>query len=90
RHVDPPSAPAAGHTGPVSPQIRVLVQDTGPGISPENLPRLFEPFFTTKPNGTGLGLPITRRIIHEHHGEISVRSEPGKGTIFEILLPAAA
>ena len=90
RPVDPPSAPAAGRNGPASPQIRVMVQDTGPGISAENLPRLFEPFFTTKPNGTGLGLSITRRIIHEHHGEISVRSERGQGTIFEILLPAAA
>ena len=90
RPVEPPSAPAAGHNGPVFAQIRVSVQDTGPGISAENLPRLFEPFFTTKPQGTGLGLSITRRIIHEHHGEISVRSEPGKGAIFEILLPAAA
>jgi signal transduction histidine kinase len=89
RPAEPSSAPVAGRNRPASPQIRVTVQDTGPGISPENLPRLFEPFFTTKPTGTGLGLSITRRIIHEHQGEISVRSEPGKGTVFEILLPAA-
>ena len=49
---------------------------------------LFEPFFTTKHDGTGLGLPITRRIIHEHQGHITVHSEPNKGTTFSILLPA--
>ena len=52
--------------------------------------RLFEPFFTTKPNGTGLGLPITRRIILEHQGDISVQSQPDKGTAFHILLPVSA
>ena len=46
-------------------QLRVTIRDTGVGIAPENLDRVFEPFFTTKPKGTGLGLPITRRIIHE-------------------------
>jgi two-component system sensor histidine kinase HydH len=90
RPIAPPSAPAAWPQGPGSPQIAVTVQDTGAGISPDNLARLFEPFFTTKPNGTGLGLSITRRIIHEHQGEISVQSQPGKGTTFEIVLPAAA
>jgi signal transduction histidine kinase len=49
--------------------------------------RLFEPFFTTKPNGTGLGLLITRRIIQEHRGAITVQSQPDKGTTFQILLP---
>ena len=52
--------------------------------------RLFEPFFTTKPNGTGLGLLITRRIIQEHHGAISVESQHGKGTSFQITLPCSA
>jgi signal transduction histidine kinase len=51
---------------------------------------LFEPFFTTKPNGTGLGLPITRRIILEHQGTITVESQPGRGTAFHVLFPAAA
>jgi two-component system, sporulation sensor kinase A len=51
---------------------------------------LFEPFFTTKNHGTGLGLPITKRIFKEHHGDISVRSEVNKGTTFNILLPAGA
>ena len=58
------------------------------GIAAENLDRMFEPFFTTKQDGTGLGLPITRRIIHEHQGHITVHSEPNKGTTFSILLPA--
>jgi signal transduction histidine kinase len=72
-----------------TPALRVRVQDTGIGIPMENLGRLFEPFFTTKTNGTGLGLPITRRIIQEHRGVIHVTSQPGQGTTFEILLPLA-
>ena len=71
-------------------QLRVTVQDNGAGIPPGDLARLFEPFFTTKPNGTGLGLPITRRIILEHQGTITVESQPGRGTAFHILFPAAA
>ena len=67
--------------------IEISIKDTGTGISPENLKRLFAPFFTTKPNGTGLGLPITRRIIEEHHGTISVSSELHQGTQFTIRLP---
>jgi signal transduction histidine kinase len=66
----------------------VTIQDSGAGISPENMGRLFEPFFTTKSNGTGLGLPITHRIIQEHRGSIRVDSQPNKGATFSILLPA--
>jgi signal transduction histidine kinase len=57
------------------------------GIAPENLDRMFEPFFTTKSHGTGLGLPISRRIVQEHQGQITVQSEPKKGTTFSIILP---
>jgi two-component system sensor histidine kinase HydH len=71
-------------------RLRVTVRDDGAGIPPQDLARLFEPFFTTKPNGTGLGLPITRRIILEHEGTITVESQPGHGTAFHIALPAAA
>ena len=67
--------------------IRVSVSDTGSGIPPENLGRLFDAFFTTKQHGTGLGLPITRRIIQEHSGSITVESEVDKGTIFHVVLP---
>jgi len=70
------------------PHVRIIVADTGIGIEPDHLDRMFEPFFTTKTNGTGLGLPITRRIVQEHNGLITVQSEPNKGTTFSILLPA--
>jgi len=70
------------------PHVRVTVADTGSGILPENLDQLFEPFFTTKSNGTGLGLPISRRIVLEHQGLITVQSQPNKGTTFSIILPA--
>jgi Histidine kinase-, DNA gyrase B-, and HSP90-like ATPase len=50
--------------------VRVGVQDTGPGLSPETLPRLFEPFYTTKPDGTGMGLSICRWIIETHGGRL--------------------
>jgi signal transduction histidine kinase len=69
--------------------LKIQIQDTGVGISAENLPRLFEPFFTTKKNGTGLGLAISQRIVREHHGKIEVQSEIRKGSSFTILLPAA-
>ena len=69
-------------------QILINVQDTGVGISSENLTRLFEPFFTTKKNGTGLGLTICDRIIREHGGTIAARSESGQGTTLSITLPA--
>lgn len=68
--------------------LQVIVADTGAGIAPEHLDRMFEPFFTTKTQGTGLGLPITRRIVQEHQGHITVQSEPEKGTTFSIILPA--
>lgn len=76
------------HTG--QPHVRITVADTGAGIPPENLDQLFEPFFTTKNHGTGLGLPISRRIVQEHHGLITVESQPNKGTTFSIILPAGA
>ena len=65
------------------------IQDTGIGIASENLPKIFEPFFTTKEigKGTGLGLAVCYGIITDHGGRLSVRSNPGKGTIFSIFLP---
>jgi PAS domain S-box-containing protein len=67
--------------------LRLTITDSGEGISPENLAHIFEPFFTTKRTGTGLGLPITRGIIEEHGGLITVESKPKNGTRFIILLP---
>jgi len=71
-------------------RLGIHVQDTGLGIMPENLPHLFEPFFTTKKSGTGLGLAICQRIIKEHNGDITARSEFKKGATFSISLPALA
>ncbi len=68
----------------------IAISDTGVGISPENMHRLFEPFFTTKQQGTGLGLTITRRIVNEHNGDISVQSAVNQGTTFSIKLPLHA
>ncbi len=67
--------------------IKILVEDSGKGIEPQHLESIFNPFFTTKPQGVGLGLAIVSKIIDEHGGRISVRSEVGKGTTFEMILP---
>lgn len=68
-------------------EVRISVEDSGVGISEEDLPKIFEPYFTTKENGTGLGLTITFKIVREHDGEISVTSRPGQGSTFVISLP---
>ena len=63
------------------------VVDTGAGMDEETRRRIFDAYFSTKRGGTGLGLAISRRIVHEHGGEISVTSEPGRGSDFTITLP---
>ena len=65
----------------------VEVRDNGPGIPADELPRLFEPFRTTKSSGTGLGLPIARRIVDAHGGRVAVESAPGARTVFRVELP---
>jgi signal transduction histidine kinase len=68
-------------------RIQVSIQDSGEGIASENIPHIFDPFFTTKSQGTGLGLSVAHNIIHEHHGTVDVKSEPGQGTTFYIAFP---
>lgn len=67
--------------------IRVVISDTGKGFGEDVLKRIFEPFFTTKSKGTGLGLPITKRLIEQHGGSIRVKSRPGGGATFLVDLP---
>ena len=72
------------------PHLALEVADTGTGIPPEVLSRIWEPFFTTKGagKGTGLGLATVRGIVEEHHGAVTLQTEPGRGTTFRLLFPA--
>jgi signal transduction histidine kinase len=72
--------------------VLVDVSDTGPGIPPPALEQVFAPFYSTKGRGegTGLGLSICRRLIEEHHGELTVANLPGSGALFRIRLPIAS
>jgi len=65
----------------------VVVRDQGPGVAAEDLDRIFEPYFSTHETGTGLGLPITRRIAEEHGGTITARNQSGGGLAVRISLP---
>jgi PAS domain S-box-containing protein len=69
--------------------VRLVIDDTGPGISPEELSKVFDPFYTTKRTGTGLGLSVSYGIIQDHHGTVDVQSIPGRGTTFVLTFPAA-
>jgi signal transduction histidine kinase len=70
-------------------KVEIIVQDSGIGISSENIKKIYDPFFTTKAagKGTGLGLSVTYGIVQEHGGTITVDSRPGKGTSFKLELP---
>jgi signal transduction histidine kinase len=72
------------HTGS---HVEITISDTGQGIPPYLADKIFEPFFTTKEEGTGLGLPVCQKIIHDMGGSIRVSSK-GYGTTFHILLPS--
>jgi signal transduction histidine kinase len=78
-------------TGQENEELFVRFKDTGIGISPEDMERIFDPFFTTKVegHGTGLGLAVCRTLVNQHHGDITVKTEPGKGSTFTVWLPPA-
>ena len=67
--------------------LHIEIIDTGPGIPLDTQEKIFDPYFTTRSGGTGLGLPTCRRMIEEMNGNITLHSEPGKGTSFAINLP---
>ena len=69
-------------------RVHIAISDTGPGIAPELKERIFKPFYTTKKGGTGLGLPIARRIMNAHNGTLDLESYPGVGTMFIMTIPA--
>lgn len=83
--------PAFGADAPEPLQAVVIeVIDDGPGVPAQLSDRIFNPFFTTKTTGTGLGLPIVRKIVDAHDGRIDLTSEPGKGTRFRVTLPVSS
>jgi signal transduction histidine kinase len=92
-HVDIRASVQAGDDEPgrlselLPPQVVVVVRDSGPGISSDDLERIFSPFFTTKPQGTGLGLAIVRKVVDAHDGRIDATSAPGRGATFRVTLP---
>ncbi len=69
------------------PELRLWIEDTGTGMNEDYLEQVYEPFFTTKSSGTGLGIPISKKIIEAHGGELKISSESGKGTVVELRIP---
>jgi signal transduction histidine kinase len=70
--------------------VEIAFRDTGAGIAPENIGRVFEPYFTTKEVGIGLGLALTKQVVEEHGGQITLSSTPGEGTVACLRLPTEA
>jgi nitrogen fixation/metabolism regulation signal transduction histidine kinase len=68
----------------------LCVEDNGPGFPEALKSRMFEPYATTKPKGTGLGLPVVKKIVEEHHGEIDVCNIEGGGARISVRLPVLA
>ena len=79
----------AAAQGEDEPAIALSVRDDGRGMDPATIERVFEDFYTTRPDGSGLGLSVVRRVAADSGGEIACRSEPGRGSTFTLVLPAA-
>lgn len=75
-------------TGKSGNEVWMTIEDTGAGMTPIQVKEIFEPFKTTKSRGLGLGMPYAQKIIHQHGGQITVESRPGKGTQVRIELPS--
>ncbi|MEX2262388.1 MAG: ATP-binding protein [Bryobacteraceae bacterium] len=84
----PPDGSVTVKTRGAGGMVEIAVIDRGSGIEPAHREKIFDPFFTTKPGGVGLGLAIVAKIVDEHGGRMAVESEPGKGSIFRVLLPS--
>jgi len=82
------TAPGAATDG--QPTVRIVVADTGRGMTETELNRAFDAFYTTKPGGSGLGLSIVRRLVLDANGALRVETEPGAGSRFMIELPGAS
>ncbi len=85
--VSPPRGSITVKTRQVGDMVEIAVIDRGPGIDPKNIESIFNPFFTTKSSGVGLGLAIVSKIVDEHGGSISVKSEPAGGSVFRVYVP---
>jgi two-component system sensor histidine kinase PilS (NtrC family) len=70
--------------------VRLSVRDTGPGVPPEDLPRIFDPFYTRRAGGSGLGLAVVHRAVAAHEGTVTVDRAPGGGAEFVVDLPSAS
>ena len=87
RHAHAEAGGDGAGTAPPVAEARIVVLDSGPGIDPSLLQRIFDPYFSTYDTGTGLGLPIARRIAEEHGGSIGASNRPGGGLEVFITLP---
>ena len=85
----PHGGEVAVRTREEGPWVKLEVADNGPGIPPEHLEKIFNLYFSTKPGGTGLGLPMVKKIVEEHRGTVDVQTQPGRGTAFTLCLKKA-
>ncbi|MFO7262262.1 MAG: ATP-binding protein [bacterium] len=86
----PPDRPPVVRVARENDELVITVRDFGPGLPAQDRDRIFDPFFTTRTNGTGLGLPVARRIVELHGGRITAEDAPDGGAVFSVRLPAGS